>query len=253
MPPHHAASPYTERAQIHNKSPHKKRFYWLHRYPAINADVVADERIDWLRATPFISVHLACFGVVWVGASSIAVTTAIVLYALRMFALTGFYHRYFSHRTFHASRAVQLVFAVIGASCVQRGPLWWAAHHRHHHRVTDTPDDPHSPEVHGFLWSHIGWFLTPRYFYTDLSRVPDLAKYPELCWVDRFAMVVPATLAVCLYLFGALVQHLTPRLGTSGMQMLVWFCISTALLFSRYSHHQLPSASLGFATFQNPR
>ena len=131
-------------------------------------------------------MHLACFAVFWVGVSRSALVVAAALYVLRMFAITGFYHRYFAHRTFRTSRAVQFAFACIGASCVQRGPLWWAAHHRNHHQHADTHSDPHSPRVHGFLWSHVGWFLTPQGFRTDWKRIPDLARFPELRWLDRF-------------------------------------------------------------------
>src|SRR5690606_23396808 len=153
------------------------------------------DRIDWLRAVPFVAMHLACVAVLWVGVSPLALAVAAGLYALRMFAITGFYHRYFSHRTFNAPRVVQFVFAVIGASCVQRGPLWWAAHHRNHHRHTDTPLDPHSPRQHGFLWSHVGWFLTREGFRTDWARIPDLARFPELRWLDRYDTLVPVLLA----------------------------------------------------------
>lgn len=199
---------------------------------AVPQDDPRADRIDWLRAAPFVALHLACLGVVWVGVSTTAVTVAVSLYALRMFALTGFYHRYFSHRTFRTSRTVQFVFALIGAACVQRGPLWWAAHHRNHHRNADTALDPHSPGVHGFLWSHVGWFLTPRAFHTELERVPDLAKYPELRWLDRYDIAVPVLLAVALYALGVLLRHVAPQLHTSGGQLLVWgFFISTVVLF----------------------
>ena len=205
---------------------------WFDTSSAVEVEAGREDRIDWLRAAPFIAMHLACLGVIWVGVSPIALIVAATLYAVRMFAITGFYHRYFSHRTFQTSRAVQFVFATIGASCVQRGPLWWAAHHRHHHRHADTQSDPHSPAVHGFLWSHVGWFLTPRNFRTDLARVPDLAKYPELRWLDRFDIAMPVLLAVAMYGLGVLLQHLAPQLGTSGGQMLVWgFFVSTVVLF----------------------
>jgi len=195
-------------------------------------DAANDERIDWLRAIPFIAMHIACVGVLWVGVSAVALWTAAALYALRMFALTAFYHRYFSHRTFSASRGVQFVFALIGASCVQRGPLWWAAHHRNHHRHADTALDPHSPTLRGFLWSHAGWFLTRGAFRTDWARVPDFAKYPELRWLDRYDTVVPVMLAVALYAFGAWLGVALPESGTSGAQMLVWgFFASTVVLF----------------------
>ena len=205
---------------------------WIDSGATLEADAGREDRIDWLRAAPFIALHLACVAVLWVGVSPIALIVAAALYALRMFAITGFYHRYFAHRTFQTSRAVQFVFATIGASCVQRGPLWWAAHHRDHHRHADTPSDPHSPRVHGFLWSHVGWFLTPRNFRTDLARVPDLAKYPELRWLDRFDIAVPVLLAAAMYALGALLQRVAPQLGTSGGQMLVWgFFVSTIVLF----------------------
>lgn len=191
-----------------------------------------DDHIDWARAIPFAALHLACLGVFAVGVSTTAVGVAILLYAVRMFAITGFYHRYFSHRTFRTSRPVQFLFALIGASSVQRGPLWWAAHHRNHHRHSDSPLDVHSPKVHGFWRSHAGWFLTRSGFRTDWDRVRDLARYPELRWLDRFDTLVPVALAMALYALGVLLERVAPSLGTSGPQLLVWgFFVSTVVLF----------------------
>src|SRR5213078_4517447 len=91
-----------------------------------SADTGGDpDRIDWLRVLPFVGMHLACLGVFFVGVSPVALWTAAALYALRMFAITGFYHRYFSHRAFRTSRAAAFAFALLGAASVQRGPLWW--------------------------------------------------------------------------------------------------------------------------------
>jgi len=226
----------TMHSDASQEMPVQRRAGTLRRWFDTSAGAPVDDdrvdRIDWLRAAPFVAMHLACFCAIWTGASLVAVGVAVALYAIRMFALTGFYHRYFSHRTFRTSRTVQFVFAAIGASCVQRGPLWWAAHHRNHHRHTDTPLDPHSPRVHGFLWSHVGWFLTPRGFRTEIERVPDLAKFPELRWLDRFDIAVPVVLAIALYGLGALLHAVAPELGTTGWQMLVWgFFISTIVLF----------------------
>ncbi len=190
------------------------------------------DRIHWLRVVPFIGLHLACLGVLWVGVSWFAVAVAAILYALRMFAITGFYHRYFSHKAFKTSRAIQFLFAVIGASSVQRGPLWWAAHHRHHHRYSDTASDPHSPLLHGFWWSHIGWFLTPKSFATDAAAIPDLVRYPELRFLDRFDLLLPAALAGFLFALGMLLEQIAPGLQTTGPQLLIWgFFVSTVVLF----------------------
>ncbi len=220
-------------ARIHPDTRRTSLRQWFDTQAApVSASDSGIDRIDWLRAAPFIALHLACLGVLWVGVSPIALIVAAALYAIRMFALTGFYHRYFAHRTFRVSRPVQFVFALLGAASVQRGPLWWAAHHRNHHRHADTELDPHAPGVHGFLWSHMGWFLTPRAFRTDLARVPDLAKFPELRWLDRFDVAVPLVLALLLFALGSLLGTIAPSLHTTGAQMLVWgFCVSTVVLF----------------------
>lgn len=197
------------------------------------ATVQADARgIDWLRVLPFLLLHLGCLAVPWVGVTSTAVALAIALYAVRMFAVTAFYHRYFSHRAFKTSRAAQFLFAVIGASAVQRGPLWWASHHRHHHVHSDDPDDSHSAKQHGFLWSHMGWFLARSNFRTKSHLVQDLARYPELRWLDRYDVLVPLLLAVVLYASGAWVRIAHPESGASGLQFVVWgFCVSTVALY----------------------
>lgn len=189
-------------------------------------------KTNWIRMIPFLILHLGCVGVIWVGWSVTAVVLAILLYIARMFAVTGFYHRYFSHRTFKTSRPVQFFFGVLGNSAVQRGPLWWAAHHRHHHRFSDCEEDLHSPLQHGFYWSHIGWITTYSAFKTRSEYVRDLAKFPELRMLDRFDSLVPFLLAVGLYGAGDLLQATVPALETSGPQFLVWgFFISTVLLF----------------------
>src|SRR5580704_10088153 len=190
------------------------------------------DRIDWMRCIPFIVLHLGCLGVIFTGASAFAVWAAVVLYFVRMFAVTGIYHRYFSHKTYHTSRAGQFLLALFGGTTVQRGPLWWAYHHRHHHQHSDEPEDAHSPHVHGFWWSHIGWITSRRNFPTDYSTVKDLAKFPELVFLNRFDALVPAVFAAAIWGLGWFLEAHFPGLHTTRWQLLVWgFFISTTALF----------------------
>ncbi|MDX1626742.1 MAG: acyl-CoA desaturase, partial [Wenzhouxiangellaceae bacterium] len=187
-------------------------------------------RIDVARVLPFIGLHVACLAVFVVGVSPVAVLVCVASYLLRMFAITAFYHRYFSHRAFRNCRAVQLVLALVGARATQRGPLWWAAHHRRHHKTADRAGDPHTPRK-GLAWSHMGWFLSRRHFATEWEQIPDLAVYPELRWLDRFDLLVPIAYAVLMFGIGALLEHAAPGLGTDGWQMLVWgYFVSTVAL-----------------------
>ncbi len=87
------------------------------------------KQMDRVRTIPFFFMHIAVFTVFWVGWSPVAISTAVLLYVTRMFAF-------------------------IGASAAQRGPLWWAANHRVHHSRSDQPADVHSPLHHGLWWSH---------------------------------------------------------------------------------------------------
>jgi stearoyl-CoA desaturase (delta-9 desaturase) len=151
----------------------------------------------------FLAVHLAALGVVFVGFSWRGVALCLASYYLRMFGITAGFHRYFSHRTYRLGRVSQFLMAFLGQTAAQKGVLWWASNHRHHHRFSDLPEDIHSPIQRGFWWSHMGWILVRDYQETDFSRVPDLAKYPELVWLDRH-QYVPTVLygSACYLAFG---------------------------------------------------
>ncbi len=217
----------------------------------------AREGIDWAGNVPYIVLHLSCLAVLLVGVSPIAVGVAAFLFFVRMFAITGFYHRYFSHRTFRTSRAFQFLMGVVGSACVQRGPLWWAAHHRHHHAFSDEMEDRHSPRLLGFLRAHVGWFLTKSAAKTGVHYVRDWSRFPELVWLDKFHAVVSLSLAGSMFALGALLQNVAPGLGTSGWQMLVWgFVISTVVLYhSTYTINSLAHqfGSKRFATGDDSR
>jgi stearoyl-CoA desaturase (delta-9 desaturase) len=136
-----------------------------------------------------------------------------------MFGITGAYHRYFSHRTYKVGRFTQFCLALLGTSATQKGPLWWAAHHRHHHRFSDQAEDIHSPKQDGFWWSHVGWIVSPKYERTRWELIPDLAKYPELVWLDRYHVVPSFVLGLGLVLLG-------------GWGVFVWgYLVSTVVLW----------------------
>ncbi len=159
-------------------------------------------RRDGLRPSAvvgFLFVHLAALGVFFVGFSWKGIALGLASYYLRMFAITAGFHRYFSHRTYGLGRVPQFLMAFLGQTAAQRGVLWWASNHRHHHRYSDRPEDIHSPIQRGFWWSHMGWILSRAQDEPDHSRVPDLAKYPELVWLDRNEYLPTLLYAVALY------------------------------------------------------
>ena len=177
-------------------------------------------RSGWskLSIVPFVIFHVLPVLVIFTGVTRRAVIIAIVAYFVRLVAITGGYHRYFSHRTYRTGRVRQFLLAFVGLTAVQRGPLWWAGNHRAHHRYSDTERDPHSA-ARGFWWSHVGWILSANYANTNRALVQDLARYPELRFIDRHDWIGPWSLAVVCFLLG----------GWSGL--IVGFFISTIVLW----------------------
>jgi stearoyl-CoA desaturase (delta-9 desaturase) len=174
------------------------------------------KRFDLL---PFILIHMACLAVFITGVSSLALVLCGVCYAVRVFAITAGYHRYFSHRSYKASRAFQFVLACLGCSACQKGPLWWVGHHRYHHLHSDQSSDLHSPHTSSFWRSHVGWIISRDHDETNWKLVQDWNRYPELRWLNRFHWVPGLALALACLLIG----------GGVG---LVWgFFVSTVLVY----------------------
>ncbi len=179
-----------------------------------------EHKAHLLTSTPFFLVHvLAVVGVYLLGWSWRGFALAMALYYVRMFFVTAGYHRYFAHRTYKTSRVFQFLLAFFAQSSTQKGALWWAAHHRIHHKMSDKPGDIHSMKLDGFWWSHMGWILSTKHEATSWEEIPDLAKYPELRWLNRWHVVPTIVLAVGLWLVGS-------------WPALVWgYFVSTTLLY----------------------
>jgi stearoyl-CoA desaturase (Delta-9 desaturase) len=167
---------------------------------------------------PFIVVHLAVLGAFWSGVTAEAIVCGIALYFVRMFAVTGGYHRYFSHRTYKTSRVFQFILAFLAQSTAQKGALWWAAHHRAHHRFSDKAGDLHSPVNDGFWYSHFGWLFNGTGD-TDYTMIPDFARFPELRFLNKYFLLPPIIMGVVVFL----------TLGWSGL--FIGFFASTVALW----------------------
>jgi stearoyl-CoA desaturase (delta-9 desaturase) len=178
----------------------------------------ADERINWKGALPFILVQFLPLFAFVTGVTTKAVILGVVLYVVRMVAITAGYHRYFAHKTYRLGRVPQFLLAFVGETAAQKGVLWWASQHRNHHKYADTARDPHSPQK-GFWWSHIGWIMSGKYGKTEWDNIQDFAKYPELVWLNEHDWVPPWLLGVACFLIA----------GWSGL--VVGFFASTLLLW----------------------
>jgi stearoyl-CoA desaturase (delta-9 desaturase) len=187
----------------------------------------ADERPNYRTSIPFLLVHLIPLAILWTGVTLEAVVLGVVLYAVRMFFITAGYHRYFSHRSYRLGRVAQAVLAFGGTTAAQKGPLWWASHHRSHHRESDTEADVHTP-LKGFFHSHVGWILADRHGATDLDNIRDFARFPELRFLDRYDWIGPWSLGVLSFLLA----------GWSGL-VVGFFCSTIVLWHATFAVNSL--------------
>ena len=116
------------------------------------------------------------------------------LLTLGMYAAVGLsicagYHRFFSHKSYEASRPVQLFYAIFGAMAAQNSILWWSSAHRTHHQYVDRDWDPYSIK-RGFWWAHILWIFHKHDAPDVEGNSSDLLKNPIVQWQNRWYKVL---------------------------------------------------------------
>lgn len=171
--------------------------------------------------------HLLPFGIFFVPVTPMLIVVAVLGYFVRVFAWEAGSHRYFAHRAFKTSRAFQLILAMLSAAASQRGPIWWASYHRKHHRFVDQPGDPHSPVQKGFWYAHLGWLYD--HLETDLDGAPDLVRYPELVWVNKYHSLFPYIPLVAAFALG----QWTSFFGRTGLGLsaALWVFVLPTTIF----------------------
>ncbi len=168
---------------------------------------------------PFVILHLGTVAVLFHQPTPRLLAWMAATYSVRMFGVTAGYHRYFSHRSYRLGRVAQFLMAFLAQTSGQKGVLWWAAHHRDHHRHSDEEQDIHAPQRRGFWWSHVGWILSNEHDAYQPKKVADLARFPELRWLDRHHWVPTIMFAAFILLEG-------------GVGAFVWgYVVSTVLLY----------------------
>ncbi len=80
------------------------------------------------------------------------------LWAATLVAITMGYHRFYSHKTYRASRLLELPLLFFGTAAIQGSALKWAFDHRLHHKHVDEEGDPYGTQK-GFWHSHILWLF----------------------------------------------------------------------------------------------
>jgi stearoyl-CoA desaturase (delta-9 desaturase) len=133
----------------------------------------------------------------------------LVFYFISGLGITVGYHRYFTHASFKANRALRIGLAIAGSLAIEGPVIRWVADHRRHHAFSDREGDPHSPWrfgetlpglAKGFWFAHIGWLFDLEHTNRD-KYTPDLMNDRDIRLVDK---LFPVWVLTSLLLPGAI-------------------------------------------------
>ncbi len=199
-------------------------------------------KLSWVSIIFFSVVHGLALLAPWFFSWSALGTMILLHWFLGSIGICLGYHRLLSHRSFQVPKWLEYAIALIGATALQGGPIFWVAGHRLHHAHTeDEEKDPYSAR-RGFWWSHMLWILYPKeeFFDPNLYRkyAPDLARDPFYLWLDKYFLLLQIPLGVVLYLLG-------------GWAFIIWgMCLRSVLLWHSTWFINSVTHMWGYRTFE---
>jgi stearoyl-CoA desaturase (delta-9 desaturase) len=195
-----------------------KRWNMLNTLFLTGTLAVAMVAVPWRLATSGIrwSEGLVLFGMVF------AIGTAI----------SGGYHRLFSHRAYKASWPMRFLFLCLGAAAFENSALKWSSDHRIHHQHVDTDADPYSIG-HGFWYAHWTWVMEEKVH--PISGVGDLEKDPLVRWQHRHFFKIGAVVALIPVCIGLATGNVLGQL-VFGLIMRIVLTHHTTFLINSAAH-----------------
>lgn len=174
-------------------------------------------------------------------------TLSMILAYIAGIAITGGYHRLFSHQTYKTNRTIEYIMLFFGTLATQGSALKWACDHRRHHAFIDSDQDPYSIKK-GFWHAHVLWMFR-KGDPIDPKIVPDLLKKPHVVFQHRYyvPLMFLGNIGLTLF-FGALLHNyfasfvfiFLVRLFT--LHHFTWFINSLAHLWGTQNYSKEHSA-----------
>ena len=164
------------------------------------------------------------------------------------------FHRYLTHKGFETSYSVRILLTLIGQQAFEGSAIDWVANHNKHHKYSDCEDDPHSPIVDGFLFSHVLWIFVrstaeeKRQHYRTYAKA--LIDDPIMWFLHYTFLLQHAVMFAALYFLGVWIEG-----STLGWSLLFWggplrmlFVLNSTWLINSATH----SRTMGYQTFETP-
>ena len=174
--------------------------------------------IDWANVGWMAIMNAGAVSALWFFTWEALAVTVFLHWVTACLGITLGFHRLLTHGSMVVPAPLKYFFTMCGMLSAEGSPIYWVAHHRKHHVVSDKEDDPHTPN-HGFWWSHMLWFK-PAMSREELDTLynrwaPDLMKDPVMRFFERTFFVYALILGAGLFAIGHYVFD-------AGLSFLLW-------------------------------
>ena len=161
--------------------------------------------VDWANILWMAAMNAGAIAAFWFITWEALAVTLFLHWVTACLGITLGFHRLLTHGSMIVPAPLKYFFTICGMLAAEGSPIYWVAHHRKHHAVSDKDGDPHTPNE-GFWWSHMLWFK-PRIEREELTKLyerwaPDMYKDPVMRFFDRTFFVYALLLGGGLYAIG---------------------------------------------------
>ena len=202
------------------------------------------QRAQWRIAAatifvPFLGTVAAIVSAFWIPPSAVDIAMLVLLYCVTLIGATVGLHRYFSHRSFKATKPLVIFLGIAGSMAAQGRVIYWVATHRRHHQFSEEELDPHSPyqidgkpisKLRGIWHSHVGWMMDSQMTNTA-KYAKDLQRDPLTAWINR------------TYPYWVVLGFVIPGV-VGGLAVMSWTGVLTGVLWGGFvrmflAHHMM--------------
>lgn len=118
-------------------------------------------------------------------------------YIIAIVAISGGYHRYYSHRAFKAGSWYEYAVNILGIFSGAGPAMTWAAVHKQHHASSDTENDPHSYHTKGVWAVYMNtWGYTAK---IQRRYIKQLMKSSTLKWFYENYFILNICIVIILF------------------------------------------------------
>ena len=212
------------------------------------------------------SIYMVCvvLSVMWIPQHTLSefLLWFLFTYLLAGYLISGFQHRYCSHKSWQPSRPVEVLSALLVVFGLLTPSMGWSQTHINHHRYADTEKDPHG-NFHS-IWRNMLVFSTPF----RITKIPRWMLRDKLYQVQaKFYWEIAVSFAVLMFILDLEQAYISfiafiylwqvslnvlghPNLRPTNNELIAWFWVGELYHKNHHDNSRNPRFGKFDTTYQ---